>query len=557
MDTEIRALLEAASVAGEPGGLAVRFTLNEAAAGLDSNPANIEYLMERYARNGHFLRALEVSDWPDGSLCHQYEFAHALYQNVIYRQISVMRRGEMHRRIANCLEKDFLHRGEEIAGKLAVHREQSGDYLAASRYLRRSAVAASGVGSHREAMLTLQKAEQLLAKLPETLERNKQELAVLHLLAQTFVAVHGNAFPQLEVVYGRALELCEHVPEAAERFPLMFGLRSYYLTVGDYDKALHLASELLAFAQSEDNSDMLLEAEVGLASCQFYLGDIEASFRHALAGIALYSSQLHSHHATTFGLDPGTFCYARAGQTAWALGKSDQAVVFALQGVTCSQKIQHAYSETFARHNLTLIYLHCRQPDVALESAELGWKLAEQQGFGFLAVWGRYLRAWALAINGDANKARDEIAEALSAPRPNAPTTESFLNVFLAQAYWYLEDWQNGLPLVEHPSKVQAYEAERLWLFAQFNLQKAENSSNTENQITCHAVAEQLYREALALSLQQSTLAYSGRILRDLIFLLKKSKRSVEAAAMLAEYLPLFETDVIGTQLKAEIDEIR
>jgi len=316
MNPDTRTLLEAASVAGEPGGLAMRFTLNEAAAGLGVELADMECRMEHYVRTGYFLRELEVVDWPEGSLCQQYEFAHGLYQNVIYRQIPLTRRSDMHRRIAACLEQSFSQRSEDIAGKLAVHHEQAGQYAAAGRYLRRSAVVASRVGSHREAILALHQAGQLLAKLPETTERDRQELAILNLLAPALVAVDGNASAELESVYRRALTLCERLQETLEKFPVLFGLRSYYLTAGDYQTALQLAGELYRLAQAENDRDMQLEAEVGLASCYFYLGDLQASFCHALAGIDLYAPALHGHHATMFGLGPRRvlLCAGRANR---------------------------------------------------------------------------------------------------------------------------------------------------------------------------------------------------------------------------------------------------
>lgn len=213
-------------------------------------------------------------------------------------------------------------------------------------------------------------------------------------------------------------------------------------------------------------------------------------------------------------------------------------MAFALQGVECGRQVQHAYSEVFARHNLSLVYLHCRDSEAALESAQLGYRLAEEQGFGFLAAWGRYLLAWALAMSGDAEPAKAEIAAALDAPRASAPTTDSYLNVFLAQAYWHLGDWRSGLAVVGKAATVKAYEVERLWLVAEFNRLKAESPECDGDTVACYAAAEQYYREALALSRQQGALGCMRRVLVDLAGFLENNGRGAEADALQREYLP-------------------
>ncbi|MBS3954167.1 MAG: AAA family ATPase [Methylomicrobium sp.] len=545
---DLQDLLKAASVASEPGGTAVKFTLDEAAAALSAAPEAIEDKMERLAKQGLFLRFLGVSETPYGNLTGLYEFTHALYQNVIHAGLSPIAGSRQHYLVAQFLESNHQDRNAELTHKLAVHFEKGRDYLRSCHYLCLSSVFASRLGGCHEAVSTLHKARYLLSTMPQTYERDRQELGVLQLLAPAVTATQGNAAPEIETIYQKALELCDSLEVSViERFPVLFGLRSYYLITGLIDKAFQLAEALLVLAANCDEPGMRLEAHVGLASCHFYLGNLKDSYDHAIAGIQLYDTNLHTDHAAKFGLDPGVFCLARAGQTAWTLGFPDRALDFVLKSMDIADTAEHPYSQAFALHNLTLIHLFRREGKPALKTARRAHMLTKQHGFKFMSAWSHHLKAWALALQNKTLEAYAEIDKAIHAPKPEARTTDSFLCLFLAECYWHLSDFERGLAVLQAPCQVLAFEAERLRLTAEFYSLKAASQSIDVVNTDLYESAEKLYRQSLSLSSEQGAKGYSLRSAIGLSRIFLKQRRYDEAHLLLSSHMDSFDEGFAST----------
>lgn len=521
LDPECQTVLETASIASEPGGIAVQFTLAEVERAMDIDELDVESCLEMLANNSHFLQALGETEWPDGSLSSCYEFTHALYQNVLYQRISIVRKAQLHCRLGQVLENGYGRLSDEISSKLAVHFEIGRDYHRAVQYLHKTAETVAQRGANREAIHILDKARQLLTKLPQTQERDRLELSVLLLYAPAIIASKGNATPEIEHCYLRAQQLCEQLNEQSEKFRVLFGLRSFYLIQGELSKAHQLAQTLLGLATELDNADYRLEAHVGLASSEFFAGNLQASHQHALQGIALYDKNNHARHAGLYGLDPGVFCYARAGQTLWPMGFPDQALANEKHAVDLAENLNHPYSLTFAMLNLSQVYLYRRDDDAALKSVLRARSLAVKHGFLFLTAWAYHLTAWAFAMSGDDTNARLEINKALTAERPRATATDTFLAVFLAEAYRLLNDPRQGLSCLATPCREHSYDIERVYLKAEFYLLE----SNSNEALT---QAELLYQKALKASRQQSFKAYELRAAIGLSKLLLEQKRNQE-----------------------------
>lgn len=533
----LQELLEAASIAGEPGAT-VSFTLAEVAAAMNVAPLDCELGITRLAKEGLFLNALGTIEYPNHSLTESYTFVHVLYQNVSYNRVSITRKARFHRRIAFFLEKTFVEKKREIISKLAVHFELGHEFLKAAEYLYHIAKISVNLGAGVEAIISLEKALKLVNRTPSTLERYELELSLLQLLAPIIISVHGNAAPEVERIFKNALRLCKLLDNQAEQFPISFGLRSYYLITGEHGKARQLSEELMALSESTGDKGLMLEAHVGQASCLFYQGDLAQSYQHALAGIQLYDACYHKDHAVKYGLDPGVFCYARAGQCNWALGFPDQALNFVISAVNSAEATQHHYSQVFAYQNLSLIYLYRREGSKAQVIAEQTKKLALDHNYIFMQVWACHHIAWALAIMDDASGARSAISEALKL-QPVADN--SFLKVFLAECYWHLSDYEAGISVLKYPTEVRAFEAERLRLLAEFYYQKALVQKKSSEQKTYLNYAKEHYQQALICSTRQGANSYSLRILIGLCRLLSgKGRGGMKTKEMLFDTYALF-----------------
>ena len=86
--------LEAASVAGLDWALA-------------ADAEQVEEWCAELAREGLFVQAGELVEWPDGTVGGSYQFRHALYQQVVYDRVPVGRRVRLHQRIGLRVEAGY------------------------------------------------------------------------------------------------------------------------------------------------------------------------------------------------------------------------------------------------------------------------------------------------------------------------------------------------------------------------------------------------------------------------------------------------------------------
>src|SRR2546428_10377781 len=140
----------------------------------------------RCPRRTHILHPGTLEELPDGTTSPFYEFAHALYREVLYNRLPPGRRARLHRQAAQWAAAAFAEQPSEAAPFLAYHFEHGGDSGRAVRYLRVAADTAGRRYAPREATAHLRHALELCTGLPDA-ERATNELVVLEQLAAMYV----------------------------------------------------------------------------------------------------------------------------------------------------------------------------------------------------------------------------------------------------------------------------------------------------------------------------------------------------------------------------------
>ena len=207
----------------------------------------------------------------------------------------------------------------------------------AVQYLQQAAETAVQRHAHREALGYLTRALDLLKTLPDTPERAQWELMLLLTLGPVVIAAKGYAAADVERVYSRAWQLCQHMGETAQLFPVLVGLRRFYQVRAAYQTAHELGERLLVMAQSLHDPALLLEGHFGVGITLYYLGDFVASREQCTQGLMLYDAQQHRSRAVFFGQDPGVACYTFEALSLWLLGYPDQALHRSREGLTLAQ----------------------------------------------------------------------------------------------------------------------------------------------------------------------------------------------------------------------------
>jgi predicted ATPase len=90
------------------------------AAAMDTDPGQFERVCERLSRRTHILHPGILEELPDGTISPFYEFAHALYREVLYNRIPPGRRARLHRQAAEWAEAAFAEQPSEAAPFLPI-----------------------------------------------------------------------------------------------------------------------------------------------------------------------------------------------------------------------------------------------------------------------------------------------------------------------------------------------------------------------------------------------------------------------------------------------------
>jgi predicted ATPase len=165
-----RTLLEVASVAG------IAFSSFEVAAATGVLREVVESQLERLTSLHRIFRHASrtvAGELPGG----MFEFSHAVYREVFYRNLPLSRKRQLHLKVALALESQL---GHPAAPRLAFHFERAGDWTRAILYLKGTADRATAMLASAEARAALRQALSLAANL--TGSRNEVEMELLERL---------------------------------------------------------------------------------------------------------------------------------------------------------------------------------------------------------------------------------------------------------------------------------------------------------------------------------------------------------------------------------------
>jgi DNA-binding NtrC family response regulator/tetratricopeptide (TPR) repeat protein len=488
-----------------------------------------------------------------------YRFRHALIREAAYQALLQTTRQETHRRIAQVLEGRFPEIGESQPELVAHHFTEAGHGAQALPYWQRAGQRAIERSAHVEAISHLTKGLEALKTLPETPERNQQELTLQLALGAPLLMIKGHTVPEVEYTYTRARELCQQVGESPQLFLSLVGLWRFYLNRGRLQTARDLAEQCFTLAQHLQDSVLLQEAHLMLGSILYYLGELVAARVHLEQGIALYDTQQSRSRVLSSGTDPGVVCLSRAARVLWMLGYPDQALARSNEALTLARRLSHDYSLGFALFHAAAI--HCCRGEIqeVEELATAAISLSSKQGFVHWLGTGMSMRGWALAMQGRAEEGINELLQGLATMQSyESELGLMYHRTMLAEAYGRGGQAKEGLFMLiqalagVHQNTVCHYEAELHRLKGELSLQQALQRGDkrtaptgtswvagAERGVMSHTPpvrteAEICFRYALNIARRQSAKSLELRAAMSLSRLWQQGGKCAEAHQMLA-----------------------
>ncbi len=249
---EAQRLLEAASLLGH------EFTIASVAAGLELDPQVVEERCDELARLGQFLTASPLFLRPTGVKVARYRFTHSLYPHAIAKRVSTSWRRRLHQRVGEWLEGAYGAERPSIAGPLAWHFEEAGDYQRAIRYRIVAAENAAARFAYADAMRLLQQAHALVQHLSGDV-RSALEIELLQRIGD---AHYGRgAWAECAECYETAAARAAQSGSTAARVHALRGLIRPYAVL-DPDRGIAAVEEAVHLSAALD--DPLLQARTEL-----------------------------------------------------------------------------------------------------------------------------------------------------------------------------------------------------------------------------------------------------------------------------------------------------
>jgi len=468
----------------------------------------------------------------------EYVFKHALTQEVAYGSLLVERRKELHERTAAQIEALFNSRLEDHYGDLAHHYSCSGNSLKALAYLQLAAQQAIERSANTEAINHLTAAVHLLNTMPESPQRDRQELALQTMLGPVLIATKGNGALEVGAVYKRALQLGRQSGEDARLFPVLFGLRSFHLIRGELQAAFELAQQLMSLAESVQDSGLLVEAHLAKGNSLFLFGKLIPALEHMQRAISLYDPQTHHVHAFLYGLDPGVFCLAKTAWLLALLGQSDQASKKMREAIALAHRQSHAFSLAVALMNVDPVLEIRREWPALQQHAEAAIAVCREQGFGSILAQATIHRGYALAQQGQAEEGIALMRGGLDAQLATGASLfrPTFL-ASLAEACGTAGRFEEGLAAVAEAIAIAEKTDER-HDEAKMHRLKGDlifRRSCVEAQPGVQAETEEYFRKSIEIARQQEARSLELKAVMSLSQLWAKQGKKAEARQTLAE----------------------
>jgi serine phosphatase RsbU (regulator of sigma subunit) len=331
-----------------------------------------------------------------------YMFKHALLEDALHGALATEKRQQFHRQIADALESRFPETAQTLPELLAHHFTEADMVEEAASYWLKAGLRCLERSANVEAIGHLTKGLALVRTLPESPERDAQELQFLSPLGTTYIAARGYASPEVGPVFSRARELADRIGQPAQRFVVMRGNFAWHVVRGNFKLCSDLAAEAIQFVETLNDPGMMMEALFLQGLTKFYRGDFVGARDHCSLALADFDDRNRTKFwATHTGEDSGVTHRCYLALILWHVGYPDRALQLSQETIALARSLGHPFTMEYALHHAGWLRQHCQLGDEAQAAADEQIAIATEQGFVFWHATGTLYRAAGLLLQGN------------------------------------------------------------------------------------------------------------------------------------------------------------
>ncbi len=439
----------------------------------------------------------------------EYTFKHALTQEVAYNSVLFERRREIHGRAAAAIEELFAEKLDDHLAALAHHYGRGGNAAKAVGFLRLAAVQARTRSAYDDSIRYVNEALGLLAGMPDSLERDREEIAIQGIRGPLLAATQGFASADLADCLNRGLTLCQRIGEGPEMFAVMFGLWGFNLSRNRLHDAIKLAEKILNLSRLVNSAVAEAGAHSAFGSTCLWRGEFGLARQHLEQAIAIYDRDIARYLPMHEALVVPSRCHL--SWTLWMTGCPDQAHVRAEQALALATRLGRPFSMAFALM-YAIALAHFRGDYTSIRpQAESLVEIARENGFPYWSAVGSMVIGRVLVGEGNHDAGIVRMLDAMKTLRETGgELIYSYALNLLAESYLKVREPDKGLALVAEAlngietSGQHIHEAELWRLRGELLALHSDAKGEAEGSFQ-HAMELAVHQEALSLELRAAT----------------------------------------------------
>jgi predicted ATPase len=464
-----------------------------------------------------------------------YLFKHALVQDAAYGTLLREGRRALHARIAEILERGFAEIGERQPELLARHCAEAGLVEKAALLWGKAGQQSLERSSLVEAIEQISRAIALIAALPATTARRREQLGLQVALINPLLHVKGFASPETRAAAKRAMHLIEQAQKLGEApddpllpFAALYGIWLTFCVAFDGHMVRKLAEQFLSLAEKQDAVAPRLLAHRIMGVSALFLGEIAIGRAH----LDLYDPTAHRALATRFNVDARVSILCYRSWALWLLGYPEGALADLDQAIETARDTGQAATSMFALVHRSWPCAWTGNEVVAEGLLREAVALAEKTGATMWKGQGSALLGCVLALRGNAVEAIDFITSGFADNRAAGTTLyRPFILSYLAEAHADLGQFDEAWNWIcEAIATVES--TKEKW--AEAEIHRVAGEIALRSPVPDAARAESHFTAALEIARRQQAKSWELRTVTSYARLMREQGRVREAHELLA-----------------------
>lgn len=338
-----------------------------------------------------------------------YRFLQASLQSYLYGTLDPREKMLFHDQIGRALSQIFEGHTEELAPQLAWHFDRAGDAEQAIHYALIAARRALMVSGYGEAQRHLDRALDLLEQLSPGRPRSETELEIQSLRGVVLKVRKGWASKEVKAAYDRGRELGAELGPHPQLASILFGLWAYHLVRLELAAALDVAEECRKLAETLEDDDGLVQAEVAKGNTLYWRGDLAGAKACMLEALDRFHEKDSQAHLLRHGQDSRVLALMFLSLIASIAGELGEAEELDKRMLELAREIDHPFTTAIALQGAAWSQFHQDKPALAEVYSEQLVQITREHNFPYYLGVGMMIHGWAVGVQGDGAGGLDEL----------------------------------------------------------------------------------------------------------------------------------------------------